>query len=146
MGHSNIRNFTLNTDTRLHPAPEGPRARTSSHAEVAKLKDLITDTLEDAKAEDIIDIDLRGKSSIADQMIVASGNSRIHVGAIADQLRKGVRKGGYGRPRIEGLPHCDWVLVDCGDVIIHIFRPEVRSFYNLEKLWSMDRPQEQRAI
>ncbi len=138
--------MTLNTDTISHPAPDGPRARTSSRIEVARLKDLITDTLENSKAEDVITINLLGKSTIADQMIVASGNSRTHVGAIADKLRKGVRKGGFGRPRIEGLPYCDWVLVDCGDVIIHIFRPEVRSFYNLEKLWSMDSPQEQRAI
>lgn len=79
-------------------------------------------------------------------MIVASGTSRTHVAAISDRLRKGVRKGGYGRPRIEGLPHCDWVLVDCGDVIVHVFRPEVRSFYNLEKLWSVDSPQEHLAV
>ncbi len=79
-------------------------------------------------------------------MIVASGTSRRHVGAISDQLRRSVRKEGFGRPRIEGLTHCDWVLVDCSDIIVHIFRPEVREFYNLEKLWSVDMPQEQHAL
>ncbi len=78
-------------------------------------------------------------------MIVASGRSQRHVGAIADQLRREVRKHGYGRPRLEGLPHCDWVLVDCGNVIVHVFRPEVREFYNLEKLWSIDTPFEHKA-
>lgn len=95
-------------------------------------------TLEDAKAEQTVSIDLVGKSSLTDHMVVTSGRSNRHVGAIADQLVKMLREHGYGKPRIEGLPHADWVLVDAGDVIVHIFRPEVREFYNLEKMWAAD--------
>lgn len=95
-------------------------------------------TLEDAKAEQTVSIDLLGKSSLTDHMVVTSGRSNRHVGAIADQLVKMLREHGYGKPRIEGLPHADWVLVDAGDVIVHIFRPEVREFYNLEKMWAAD--------
>lgn len=95
-------------------------------------------SLEDAKAEDIITIDITNKSSIGDAMIVASGRSHRHVGAIADRLVRDLKTGGFGTPSIEGLPHCDWVLIDTGDIIIHIFRPEVREFYNIEKMWSAD--------
>ena len=87
-------------------------------------------------------IDLEGKSSIADTMVIASGRSQRHVGAIADQLHKKLKDAGYMRLRVEGMPACDWVLIDAGDVIVHVFRPEVRAFYNLEKMWSADRPPE----
>lgn len=100
----------------------------------------VTGYLEDAKAEDINSIDIKGKSPMGDYMIVASGRSQRHVGAIADQIVKKLKSAGLGRARVEGLPHCDWVLIDTGDVIVHIFRPEVREFYNLEKIWSADRP------
>ena len=80
-------------------------------------------------------IDLKDKSSVADGMIVASGRSHRHVGAMADHLLRMLKEAGYGRARVEGLPHCDWVLIDAGDVIVHLFRPEVRAFYNLEKMW-----------
>jgi len=100
------------------------------------LLSLVHATLEDAKAEDITTIDLHGKSSIGDHMVVASGRSQRHVGAIADQLQRALKNNGLGRTRVEGLPHCDWVLIDAGDVIVHIFRPEVREFYNLEKMWT----------
>jgi len=83
-------------------------------------------------------IDLKGKSSVADTMIVASGRSHRHVGAIADHLLRALKESGHGRARVEGLPHCDWVLIDAGDVIVHLFRPEVRSFYNIEKIWSVE--------
>lgn len=96
---------------------------------------LVMTCLDDAKAEDIVTIDLKGKTSIGDHMVVASGRSDRHVGAIADQLGRKLKEEGYGRMRVEGLPSCDWVLVDVGDVIVHIFRPEVREFYNLEKMW-----------
>ncbi|MBV6658404.1 MAG: ribosome silencing factor [Devosiaceae bacterium] len=92
--------------------------------------------LEDAKAEDIISIDLDGKSSLADMMLVASGRSHRHVSAVADQVQRALKDAGHGSPRVEGLPHADWVLIDAGDVIVHLFRPEVRGFYNIEKLWS----------
>ena len=102
------------------------------------LVDLILDTLDDAKAEETVSVDITGKSSLADHMIVTSGRSQRHVGAVADQVINALRDNGYGKPRVEGLPHCDWVLVDAGDVILHIFRPEVREFYSLEKMWQAD--------
>ena len=100
--------------------------------------DVILDCLDDAKAEEVVAVDITGKSSLADHMVVASGRSQRHVGAVADQMITALRDAGYGKPRIEGLPHCDWVLVDAGDVIVHIFRPEVREFYNIEKMWQAD--------
>jgi ribosome-associated protein len=78
-------------------------------------------------------------------MLIASGRSNTHVGAIADRVVKTCKENGLNAPRVEGLPHCDWVLIDAGDVIVHIFRPEVRQFYNLEKMWSGDRPAENPA-
>ena len=92
-------------------------------------------SLDDAKAEDVITIDIAGKSVLGDHMVIASGRSHRHVGAIADRLVGDLKQAGFGPVRIEGLPHCDWVLVDLGDVIVHVFRPEVRGFYNLEKMW-----------
>lgn len=108
----------------------------------AHLDSLVLATLEDAKAEEIVSIDLTGKSSIADTMIIASGRSQRHVGAIADQLQKKLKGAGFARVRVEGMPACDWVLIDAGDIVVHVFRPEVRAFYNLEKMWSADRPPE----
>ena len=102
------------------------------------LLEVIIDSLEGSKAEEIISIDLKGKTSIADSMIVASGRSTRQVASIADHLTTNIKKAGFGHCKIEGLTKADWVLVDAGDAIIHIFRPEVRSFYNLEKMWSMD--------
>jgi ribosome-associated protein len=96
--------------------------------------------LDEAKAEKIVSIDLNGKSSIGDFMVIASGRSDRHVGAIADQIKKKLKDAGAGKVRVEGLEACDWVLVDTGDIIVHIFRPEVREFYNLEKMWSAERP------
>lgn len=98
--------------------------------------------LDEAKAEDIVTIDLAGKTSIGDFMIVASGRTDRHVGAIADKIQEKLKEVGAGRARIEGVETCDWVLIDTGDIILHLFRPEVRDFYNLEKMWSGDRPPE----
>lgn len=103
-----------------------------------RMIDLVLTSLDDAKAEQTVAIDITGKSSLTDHMVVTSGRSNRHVGAVADQLVKALREGGFGKPRIEGLPHADWVLVDAGDVIVHIFRPEVREFYNIEKMWAVD--------
>jgi ribosome-associated protein len=100
--------------------------------------DVVLKSLEDAKAEETVAIDVTGKSSLSDHMVVTTGRSNRHVGAVADQLVKALREAGFGKPRVEGLPHCDWVLVDGGDVIVHIFRPEVREFYNIEKMWSAE--------
>ena len=105
---------------------------------------MILGTLDDAKADDVIPIDLRGKTSLADMMVIATGRSTTHVSAIADRVTRACKDMGV-IARVEGLPHCDWVLVDASDVIVHIFRPEVRQFYNLEKLWGVDRPDERRA-
>ena len=104
------------------------------------LQDLILARLDDDQAQDIVFIDLTDKSSVADCMIVASGRSHRHVGAIADHLMRAIKEAGNGKARVEGLPHCDWVLIDAGDVIVHLFRPEVRQFYNLEKIWSVEPP------
>lgn len=103
-------------------------------------------SLEESKAEDIVSIDLRGKTALADEMVIATGRSSVHVAAIADRVIKACKSAGVGLPRVEGLTQGDWVLVDAGDVIIHIFRPEVRQFYNLEKMWGGDRPREQRPV
>ncbi len=98
--------------------------------------------LDDMKAEEAVEIDLVGKTSIADAMIVASGRSQRHVGSIAEKLVQSLKEAGHNRVRIEGMPACDWVLIDAGDLIVHLFRPEVRGFYNLEKMWGADRPAE----
>lgn len=100
------------------------------------LEGLIITALEDDKAEDIVSIDLAGKSSVTDFMVVASGRSNRHVGAIADHVIRKIKDAGHGTPKVEGLNTCDWVLIDAGDVVIHLFRPEVRAFYDLEKMWS----------
>jgi ribosome-associated protein len=105
---------------------------------MGSLEDLIMTRLDDDKAEDIVLIDLKGKSPMADTMIVASGRSHRHVGALADHILRALKETGQGKARVEGLPHCDWVLIDAGDVIVHLFRPEVRTFYNIEKIWSVD--------
>lgn len=102
----------------------------------------ILESLENSKAEDVVSIDLQGKTTLADTMVIATGRSNVHVGAIADHLIKACRAAGHRTPRVEGMPLCDWVLVDAGDAIIHIFKPDVRQFYNLEKMWSADRPGE----
>jgi ribosome-associated protein len=103
-----------------------------------KMIDVVLQSLEDAKAEQTVSIDIAGKSSLADHMVVTSGRSNRHVSAVADQVVKALRENGFDKPRVEGLPHADWVLVDGGDVIVHIFRPEVREFYNIEKMWQAD--------
>jgi len=130
------------SETAKTPAPGQPGALApTAVANSPLLQDVLT-ALDDAKAENVVSIDLGGKSTIADAMLIATGRSNTHVGAIADRVVKACKEGGVTAPRVEGLPHCDWVLVDAGDVIIHVFRPEVRAFYNLEKMWGGDRPVE----
>ena len=104
------------------------------------MKSLALACLDDMKAQEIVEIDLAGKTAIADTMLIASGNSQRHVGSIADRIVQQLKERGFGNARVEGLPACDWVLIDAGDVLVHIFRPEVRGFYNLEKIWGADRP------
>lgn len=97
------------------------------------------------KAEDTVTIDLTDKTSIGDSMVVTSGRSNRHVSAVADHIVKDLHEAGVHGIRVEGLPHADWVLIDAGDVIVHVFRPEVRAFYNLEKMWTGGRPADRRA-
>lgn len=104
------------------------------------VKQVILDALEDAKAEDIVTISLAGKTDIADFMIVASGRSQRHVAATAERLIEQLKKRGFPPLSVEGVGLCDWVLVDAGDVIVHLFRPEVRAFYSLEKMWTAELP------
>jgi ribosome-associated protein len=124
---------TPNPGAHVAAPPQGaaPGPRTA-------LESLILRRLDDEKAQDILFIDLKDKSSFADSLVIASGRSHRHVGAIADHLLRTLKDNGHGRAKVEGLPYCDWVLIDAGDVIVHLFRPEVRSFYNIEKIWSVD--------
>ena len=105
---------------------------------------LVLASIDAMKAEDTVTIDLTGKTAIADSMVVTSGRSNRQVGAIADRVLEDLRKAGVKDARVEGMPHCDWVLIDAGDVIVHVFRPEVREFYQLEKMWARG-PQAARA-
>ena len=98
--------------------------------------------LDEAKAEEIVSIDIKEKSSIGDYMMVATGRSDRHVGAIADQVLQKLKEAGMTGVRIEGQQTCDWVVVDAGAIIVHVFRPEVREFYNIEKMWQAERPPE----
>ena len=102
----------------------------------AALHDLILASLDDDQAMEVVSLALEGKSSIADYMVIASGRSTRQVAAMAQKLAERVKHGGYGHARIEGLPAADWVLIDAGDVVVHLFRPEVRTFYNLERMWN----------
>ena len=113
-----------------------PTGNTASPVDVAALHSLITKSLDDNQAVEMISIPLAGKSSIADHMVIASGRSSRQVASMAAKLAERI-KAEFGKPvRIEGLPTADWVLIDADDVIVHLFRPEVRSFYNLERMWA----------
>ncbi|MCR4267863.1 ribosome silencing factor [Nitratireductor sp. ZSWI3] len=112
------------------PSPAGTSGNLVSRAVETALA-----SLEDSKAENIVSIDIQGKSPLADHMIVASGRSHRHVAAVADHLLRALKEAGLGAARVEGLSGADWVLIDSGDIIVHVFRPEVREFYNIEKMW-----------
>ena len=111
------------------PAPLPP-------SEPGSLHELVLKSLDDDQAQELVSIPLEGKSSIADHMVIASGRSTRQVAAMAQKLAERIKAVGRGHVRIEGLPAADWVLVDAGDVVVHLFRPEVRSFYNLERMWA----------
>ncbi|HET9538075.1 MAG TPA: ribosome silencing factor [Mesorhizobium sp.] len=113
------------------PSPAG----ISRHEEASQAIKTVLASLEDSKAENIVPIDIQGKSTLGDYMVVASGRSHRHVSAVADNLIKALKDAGFGQARVEGLASADWVLVDAGDIIVHVFRPEVREFYNIEKMW-----------
>ncbi|MBL8537565.1 MAG: ribosome silencing factor [Hyphomonadaceae bacterium] len=126
---------------RAPAAPEAGRPargadRPSPGIDLQTVTNAVLSSLEDDKAEEILAIDIRGRSSFADMLVVASGRSARHVGALADHVMRKLKDIGVHDVRIEGLPQADWVLVDAGDVVVHLFRPEVRAFYNIEKIWA----------
>ncbi len=125
-GTATIISMTSNPDHT--PSSHGAAVPGSLHA-------FILDQLDEDQAQDLVTIPLAGKSSIADHMIIASGRSTRQVASMATKLGEKLKQAGHGSPRIEGLPAADWVLIDAGDVVVHLFRPEVRSFYNLERMW-----------
>ena len=100
-----------------------------------QILDIITESLDDGKANDVVVMDLQGKTSIANYMVVASGTSQRHVAALAEQIQMKLKTSGF-KAMIEGEEKADWVLIDAFDVIVHIFKPEVREFYSIEKMWS----------
>jgi ribosome-associated protein len=125
----------------LAPAQAAAQAAQSlAHTEMSDhpLHQLVMTQLDDDQAQEIVSIPLEGKSSIADHMVIASGRSTRQVASMAQKLGEAIKKAGFGHVRIEGLPAADWVLIDAGDVVVHLFRPEVRSFYNLERMWSFE--------
>jgi len=122
------------------PAPVEPKS-----PDAFELATMVVQQLDDDKAENILNIPLAGKSPMADAMIVASGRSARHVSALADHVSQKLKEAGASKVRVEGLPNADWVLIDAGDLIVHIFRPEVREFYNLERIWAGDTPTTARA-
>src|SRR6478735_9214679 len=121
------------------PAAKSRVAKSSTRPAAEDTLKLILSCLDDMKAEESVTIDLHGKSSIADYMVVTTGRVNRHVGAIADNLVKELHASGVKSVHVEGMPNCDWVLLDAGDVVVHVFRPEVRDFYNLEKMWTPGR-------
>jgi ribosome-associated protein len=129
-------NTTASAETNT-PTQTGPLAAADMPE---RTRDLVLTVLDENKAEDLITIDLRGKTTMADYLVVATGNSARQVGAMAEQLISKLRDIGVHAGNAEGYPQCDWVLVDAGDVIVHLFRPEVRAFYSIEKMWGVELP------
>lgn len=127
------------TALRLRSNGANPTAFGSDET-VRQLVSDILRRLDEDQAQEVVTIDLHGKSSMCDYMIVASGRSQRHVAAMAEHLREDLKMPGQEAPAVEGLPHADWVLIDAGDVLVHLFRPEVRAFYNLEKMWGLELP------
>ena len=115
-------------------------------AQPGSLHALILGQLDEDQAQDLVSIPLEGKSTIADHMVIASGRSTRQVAAMAQHLSEQIKKSGRHAPRLEGLPAADWVLIDAGDVVVHLFRPEVRSFYNLERMWGFGDDGERVAV
>ena len=135
IGCSVLKGKTLRTALRkkadILPSPAGLSGNDAS----SRALETVLASLEDSKAENIVSIDIQGKSSLGDYMVVASGRSHRHVAAVADQLLTALKDAGLGQARVEGLAGADWVLIDSGDIIVHVFRPEIREFYNIEKMW-----------
>lgn len=127
--------------TQAHTDPAVSGTKTAkvirmTDADKQELLDFVLKQLDDDQAQEVVTIDLEGKSSIADYMVIASGRSTRQVASIAQKLGEKLKQNGYGPVKLEGLPAADWVLLDAGDIVVHLFRPEVRSFYNLERMWA----------
>jgi ribosome-associated protein len=129
-------NTQANTATPLHAVKAPPFMADTTNP--SDLHDLVLAQLDDDQAMEVVSIPLEGKSSVADFMVIASGRSTRQVASMAQKLAEKVKQAGFGPARVEGLPAADWVLIDAGDVVVHLFRPEVRSFYNLERMWSFE--------
>ena len=130
-------NISASADTSKVVSMTGNVSDTSPGSGPDDLHQLVMSQLDDDQAQEIVSIPLAGKSSIADHMVIASGRSTRQVAAIAQKLAEKIKQAGFGPVRVEGLTAADWVLIDAGDVVVHLFRPEVRSFYNLERMWAL---------
>ena len=130
--------------TALGSARKGAPKGEAAHARPHPLLDEVVQVLDDAKATDVVTIDLKDKASFGDHMVIASGLSDRHVRAVGSQVKQRLKELGH-RVHIEGEEHGNWVLIDTGSIIVHIFRPEVREFYNLERMWSAERPEDTSA-
>ena len=126
-------------------APKKAAAAEVVRDSAAETLKLVLARLEDMKAEETVTIDLRGKSAFSDYLVVTTGRANRHVGAIAENVAKGLKEAGQKKLHVEGMTNCDWVLIDTGEVILHVFRPEVREFYNIERLWAQNTQDEQRV-
>lgn len=124
------------TPASMAAAPSGSDTPKSTSASADALHALVMHQLDEDQAQEPVTIPLAGKSSIADHMVIATGRSTRHVAAMAEKLAQRIKQELGRSVRIEGLPNADWVLLDAGDVVVHLFRPEVRGFYNLERMWS----------
>lgn len=133
-GKTTLRHAAETKEVTLTAPSDAPA---TDHSAGRNAIDLVISSLEDSKGEDIVSIDMYGKSALADHMVIVSGRSNRHVNAVAEHLLRDIKDNGLGHAKVEGLQNGDWVLIDTGDIIIHIFRPEVRSFYNIEKMWTV---------
>jgi ribosome-associated protein len=127
------------------PAPKKAVAADAVRDSATETLKLVLARLDDMKAEETVTIDLRGKSAFSDYLVVTTGRSNRHVGAVAENVAKGLKEAGQKKLHVEGMTNCDWVLIDTGEVILHVFRPEVREFYNIERLWAQPGPDESRV-
>ena len=120
------------------PAPSPAPHDAGAHDQSEALHSLVLRSLDDDQAQEVVTIPLQGKSSIADHMVIASGRSTRQVASMAQKLTERIKHELGRNVRVEGLPVADWVLIDADDVIVHLFRPEVRTFYNLERMWAFE--------